>query len=407
MKKEISAIKKSINDLKYIIKFDVRTPERETREFRTALNVIGISAVVCFIATILNIYVKSWIMAIVTLSASIVFFISRILLPHATAKNIVYNVIQVIFGLLFSFFYIYGGNSGFAALWILPVPVALNAIFSFNKTLPLGTYFLVFLVLMSYTPLKELVPYEYADAFVQRFPILYVTVFLLSSRLGINEKKAEIDKILRYNELETAVLNERKKNYENSVRTVTTIVNTMEARDPYTRNHSERVATYSKEIGRRMGFDKEKLNRLYLAGLVHDIGKISLPDVVLNKPRELTDAEWELVKNHPETGYSIVWEYDGVVRGIGDATRYHHERIDGHGYPYGLKGDKIPEFARIVAVADAYDAMTSKRVFKEGQDPEYAKNELLKGRGTQFDGKIVDIFVDMIENHVFDDVNGN
>ena len=178
--------------------------------------------------------------------------------------------------------------------------------------------------------------------------------------------------------------------------TVTALSEAVDAKDRYTSGHSKRVAKYSRMIAERMGKSKDEQDEIYRAGLLHDIGKIRVPAEIINKPGKLTDEEYNMIKIHPVTGYHI-------LRGISDnnyiamAAKYHHERYDGHGYPIGLKGEKIPEVARILGVADAYDAMASNRSYRDALPQEVVRSEIERGMGTQFDPQIAQIMLDMID----------
>ena len=180
-----------------------------------------------------------------------------------------------------------------------------------------------------------------------------------------------------------------------SLHVVLTLAKTIDAKDAYTNGHSERVAEYSKEIARRNGYDEDRQEEIYMMGLLHDVGKIGVPDTVINKTEHLTDEEYELIKKHPLKGAEIlatVSEMPKLVTG----ARWHHERYDGSGYPDGLKGEEIPEEARIIAVADAYDAMTSRRSYRDIIPQNHVISELENGMGSQFDEKFARIMLEMI-----------
>jgi len=166
----------------------------------------------------------------------------------------------------------------------------------------------------------------------------------------------------------------------------------LDARDPYTAGHSERVSALSVEIGRVMQLTPEELDTLRLGALLHDIGKIGVPDEILRKPSSLTDQEYELIRAHPVIGARILRSIPFLAPYL-PIVELHHERPDGHGYPYGLSGDRIPRDARIVHVADAYDAITSARAYRSGRLPHEAITELQRLVGTAFDGASVDALV--------------
>jgi len=173
------------------------------------------------------------------------------------------------------------------------------------------------------------------------------------------------------------------------------MVNALDAKSHWTRGHSERVAWYAEKIARKMGVDDEKLKRLYLAGLLHDIGKIGTYDYLLDKPEKLNDEEFAIVKKHPVAAVRILQHID-EFQDILPIIRHHHERIDGMGYPDGLKGDEIPLGARILHVADSYDSMTSDRPYRPAPGREYAISEFIKHKGTQFDPLVVDAFLKIL-----------
>ncbi len=198
----------------------------------------------------------------------------------------------------------------------------------------------------------------------------------------------------------TAVFVAREKEQQKLQRlfeqTATALVNAIDAKDKYTHGHSSRVAEYSKKIAALCGMDEKQCLEVYYAGLLHDVGKIGVPASVINKDGRLTDEEYEMIKQHPVTGYQIlrsIREYPFL--GIG--ARYHHERYDGKGYPDGLKGTDIPEIARIVSVADAYDAMTSKRSYRDPIPQQKVREEFVKGSGTQFDPEYAKMMLHLID----------
>ncbi|MCX7912046.1 MAG: diguanylate cyclase [Dehalococcoidales bacterium] len=170
---------------------------------------------------------------------------------------------------------------------------------------------------------------------------------------------------------------------------------TVDTRDHYTYGHSRSVSRYASELATVLGYTKEGIKRIRAAGLLHDIGKLSIPDTILLKPGPLTGEEWEIVRHHPEMGVGIL-KYIVGLRSCVDAVLYHHERYDGTGYPRGLKGNDIPLDARILAIADAFDAMTSGRSYKERRmTEEEALRELERCSGTQFDPALVEAFISL------------
>lgn len=176
---------------------------------------------------------------------------------------------------------------------------------------------------------------------------------------------------------------------------MTSLSTTLDARDPYTSGHSSRVAKFSFEIGHELGLEKDDLDLLYQTALLHDIGKIGVPDHVFLKEGKLTEEEFAHIKAHPVIGENILKQVQPASKVVGmlPGIRHHHERIDGKGYPDGLKEQQIPLYGRIIAVADSFDAMTSDRPYRKGMGEEKALNILLDGKGTQWDSEMVDAFI--------------
>ena len=182
-----------------------------------------------------------------------------------------------------------------------------------------------------------------------------------------------------------------------SLHVVQTLAEAIDAKDTYTNGHSSRVAEYSRMIAERFGYDRKQADGIYMMGLLHDVGKIGVPDAVINKPGKLTDEEFALIKKHPEMGSRIL-ESVREMPGLKIGARWHHERYDGRGYPDGISGEDIPEAARIIAVADSYDAMTSNRSYRNVLSQEIVRQEIEKGRGTQFDPVFADIMLQIIDD---------
>lgn len=170
----------------------------------------------------------------------------------------------------------------------------------------------------------------------------------------------------------------------------------VDAKDRYTSGHSTRVAQYSREIAKRMGKTEKEQEDIFIMGLLHDIGKIGVPEAIINKNGRLTDEEFGIIKEHPVMGYEILKNVEELPE-LATGARWHHERYDGRGYPDGLSGEQIPEEARIIAVADAYDAMTSNRAYSNIRPQEEVRAEIERCKGTQFDPVIAEYLIQMID----------
>lgn len=166
-------------------------------------------------------------------------------------------------------------------------------------------------------------------------------------------------------------------------------------KDRNTGEHCHRVAYYAAKLARAYGFSEEETKNIKKAALLHDIGKIAIPDSILNKPERLTAKEYEIMKTHTTAGADLLKGFT-MVEHVSEGAMYHHERYDGKGYSKGLSGKDIPLYGRIIAVADTFDAMTANRVYRGALDMDQVVDELKKGRGTQFDPELADIFLDLI-----------
>lgn len=178
---------------------------------------------------------------------------------------------------------------------------------------------------------------------------------------------------------------------------IETFTGFIDAKDPYTNGHSNRVAQYTRLIAEEMGYEGEELNRIYYVALLHDCGKIGVPDNILGKPGRLTEDEFEIIKSHTTRGDEILSRFKSLPN-VTEGARYHHERYDGKGYPEGKKGEEIPLIARMICVADSFDAMNSNRVYREKLSRDAIIEEIEKNRGTQFDPEIADILLNLIKN---------
>lgn len=204
----------------------------------------------------------------------------------------------------------------------------------------------------------------------------------------------QMDEIKRINEK----LEDSKEQLEQAyLDMVQTLRYTVEAKDSYTRGHSDRVSEYSVLIGEKLGLPAEQIKTLRIGGLFHDIGKIGIPDSILLKPAKLTDEEYSQIKNHPSIGAHILGSA-AIFQDIIPIVKHHHERYDGNGYPSKLKGEEIPYLARIAAVADTFDAMTSRRSYRGPIEVEHVKEEIKRCEGTQFDPQIAEVFIEILNN---------
>ena len=246
-----------------------------------------------------------------------------------------------------------------------------------------------------YTPTefnaKNITIYAHKIYELQNYPLFWILSIMLVAVLMI---------IIVYSAFELRVRKfkaKQKKDKKIIVQSLKTFANIIDAKDPYTKGHSNRVAKYAKEIARRMEIAGEDLDRIYYIALLHDIGKIGISDDVLNKAGKLTPQEREIIEMHTTIGGEILKDFS-AISGIGDGAMYHHEQYAGGGYPLGLKGENIPLFARIICIADAYDAMSSDRCYRPKLKEDEILSELEQFTGKQFDPNIVKYIMAMISD---------
>ncbi len=225
-------------------------------------------------------------------------------------------------------------------------------------------------------------------------PGLFLDILTIIAIVLIYQRNRQIK---RFRDVEMRHFAERQKASQRLFeQTVTALVNAVDAKDTYSHGHSLRVAEYSEMIAKRLKKDEDECRRIYYAALLHDVGKIGIPNHIINKKGKLTEEEFDIIKQHPVKGNAIlssISEYPYLSIG----AHFHHERYDGGGYPDGIKGEDIPEIARIISVADAYDAMSSNRSYRDVIPQQLIREELVKGAGTQFDPRFAEVMLELID----------
>lgn len=288
----------------------------------------------------------------------------------------------------------YRRGDGFIVCYVIPIAVILIqlsfTIQYFKKMrISVRVSLLLFTVITMVASIVQIFTYGLSltnISMVGMAVVLYILTIIDMNKIVAHAHQLEMDSLRQ----------ERKGMQKLFEQTISVVVGAIDAKDRYTRGHSVRVANYSKEIAKLSGKDEKTCNEIYYAALLHDVGKIGIPDTIICKDSGLTDEEYEMIRNHPVIGGNLlaaIREYPY----LGTGARFHHERYDGKGYPDGLKGNEIPEIARIVAVADTYDAMTSKRSYRDPLPQEVVREEMVKGAGTQFDPEYARVMIDMID----------
>lgn len=383
-----------------IVKFLVLNVETEKTIKSTKKLVLGVSLLLMIfslVMSIMNILDKSWIMLGSTILLALAFLSCFLICVIHYNQKIVEFILGFAIIILFSFYAVFGGNGGFAIDWILIVPIAYVTLFGLLNGLLVGGYFGVFLVVILWTPLYSIIPYTYPSEVRLRFPILYICCFLLAIIIGVRNKKLRISQMRNEEQLSQAVLAERSRVERISMDAVSSICRALDAKDPYTKKHSDNVAAYASMIARRIGWNETKIERLERAAKVHDLGKIGIPDSILKKNGALDDEQFSIMKQHVALGYDIVSDFTSMPE-LAVGAKYHHERYDGNGYSTGLSGEDIPIEGRIIALADSIDAMSHDRVYRKKRSKEFLLAELKNGSGKQFDPNLVVVALELINN---------
>ena len=287
----------------------------------------------------------------------------------------------------------YQRSPGYVFCYVIPFLMIMlqeSVLIQYRKQLPRG--FVISMIVSIALPavMSVVQAYCYGLSLTNMTMVFMVIVFFIYALITLNEnmesaKQREIETHLEARLQEKAMFEQ----------TAEALANAIDAKDRYTRGHSARVAMYSRMIAEKAGFTEEECEQVYYAALLHDVGKIGIHEDIINKVGKLTDEEFNEIKMHPVYGNQIL---SGIKQSpyLCIGAHYHHERYDGKGYPVGLAGEDIPVYARIISVADAYDAMTSMRSYREPMPPEKVREELTRGMGTQFDPAYAKIMLELM-----------
>ncbi len=334
-------------------------------------------------------------------------------------------IIPTIFcAVVFTVYALTGFASGSAVLWSFLLPIGMCYFVSVRHGLILSAYYSILYFVIFYTPLKEQLAAYYTKEFMQRFPLLFASISLITGMAMVqyhrtavfeiehtdklNEEVHQQTELIREQARELAQQSEKMENMQKS--TIIGIAELIESRDSNTGTHVKNTSEYVGRLARaafQKGIYPEVINEKFikdmmLAAPLHDVGKIHISDTILSKPGKLTAEEFEVMKTHSDEGGRIVHKIlDGVadedyVQLVYDVAEYHHEKWDGSGYPKGLAGEEIPVSARIMAVADVFDALTMERVYKAAFPMEKALRIIEEDSGKHFDPLLGPLFVNMI-----------
>jgi putative nucleotidyltransferase with HDIG domain len=243
------------------------------------------------------------------------------------------------------------------------------------------------------TPVAGLFAYAYRGSGIWVLAFFAIPVAAARAAFGMHAPKEQLIRALEQTNADLEAANARLRRINMSF--AEALVKAIDGRDAYTAGHSKAVAEYSRDIARELGLAREEVTRIHLCGLVHDIGKIGVRAEVLEKQASLDDGEWEEMRRHSVIGEAILLEVPGYSD-MAEVVRSHHERWDGRGYPDNLRGEQIPLLARVIAVADSYNAMTSDRPYRAALTPEHAIAQLVAGQGSQYEPRLVDAFLQVL-----------
>lgn len=370
-----------------------------------AMSYVGLAIAFCtLITTVMNLFQGTYFMAATTGFFCLVGIFTFVTCHYYNLR--LPSTYAILFSciILMTYYAVTGANQGFAILWTMIVPSGVMILGGVKLGILLSLYYWLLFVVLFYTPLRSLVAAQYTVTFMNRYPVIYLCAILINSTAMIRYHISVLND-MEYNkkltsEVQrlTAAETQRRKQLEHmSLLMIVTLANAIDAKDKYTNGHSYRVSEYAVLLAKKLGWDEERIQSLRYEALLHDVGKIGIPDAVLNKDSRLSDTEFKIIQFHAFLGGEILSEAT-TIPGAQNVAKYHHERVDGKGYPDGLTGEQIPENARIVCIADSFDAMNSDRVYRKALPRQIILQELRKGRGTQFDPKYLDAFLELYES---------
>ncbi len=376
-----------------------------------ALTVVSVfTAILGFALIVLDVIVQDYEMILPSAITFLAGGICAILSGVFKRRNLAIIIPTAFCFFAFSYYIITGAAKGTAILWSLLLPIGMGYFVSVKHSIYLSVYYIILYTVLFYSPLREYVKPYYSDELMARFPMLFASMTIFTSIAMIQYHRSilfEIEYTYRLNEevkKQTAVAKERAEKIEQmSFQTIQTLAYAIDAKDPYTKAHSTRVSAYSVKIAEALGWDEERVSNLRYAALLHDIGKIGVPDSILNNPKRLPEVEYEIIKSHTTMGEEILKGRSSIPVAA-DVALSHHERYDGTGYPNGIKGKEISEEARIVAIADAFDAMNSDRIYRKAYEKTFISQELIREKGRQFDPHFVDVFIRLWDSGQLNDI---
>ena len=402
-------MKNKIRDIRDTLSRSIFVGERYERNMQNLLKESYIFIVLSVVMILINVMKKDYITALAPLLLLVAGIIDIYFLKRRHSRHFSLFLTNVTTIVVMSYCVLFVRN-GFAYLWTLLIPLSVCYLYGVKEGLFLIVYFQILFTVAFYTPVRQHFEGYFSPIVLDRFPVLFffnalITVFVMyqyhkSALFEIdyaNRLNQEVERQTKVAVEQSRIATERANQLELfSEEMVETLARTIDAKDRYTNGHSFRVSEYAVALAKQMGWDEAEVRELEREALLHDIGKIGVPDAVLNKPGRLTDEEFNVIKSHTTIGKGILEGLDGM-KNAAEAAAYHHERYDGRGYPSGLKGKEIPKHARVISIADAYDAMHSSRIYRKALADDVIRAELEKGTGTQFDPDFMPAFLELLD----------
>lgn len=387
---------KSLFSVPELVKTVFRYDSREDLEYKTIDHCSVFFGIILYCENFIN--VDNLIVVLLTYIVGTALILMPIISKRIHSRRLFYLGYVVFLAFMLTLYALFGINDGMSNYWAVLAMFVVMTLYGLPTGLLWGTYFFTLTVVFFWTPIRRIMPYAYTEEYCFTFPMIFLCSFIGSFAANLFYKKGRIEQEKRdeqlHKELEGALDNLDEAMIE-SVKIISTMI---DEKDMYTKEHSVRVAKYARMIADEYGFgsDLKRMRSIYNAALLHDMGKIAIPDEILNQGQRLTDEEYEVMKMHTVYGEEILKELTFLPT-VYYGAKYHHENLDGTGYPAGIMGDDIPIEARIITVADTLDAMNSKRVYRDPRSREYIIKTFKEGSGTQFDREIADIACKLIE----------
>ena len=379
-----------------------------------ALTIVSVfTAILGAVMTILDLVTKTYSM-LIPASVTCLLGIACAFFAGVLKKRNIAIWIPIIFcAVAFTYYAITGASNGTAIYWSFLMPIGICYFVSVKVGFIMSFAYSIFFSVLFYSPLKQFVAPYYSEEVLIRFPMLFIAMsgFIIIAMMQYHRVAlVEIEYSNKLKEevaIQTKYAVDRAKKLENvTEEIVKTLASVIDARDEYTNGHSFRVALYACALAKKLNWDETEIKELRWEALLHDIGKIGIPDMVLNKPTKLTKEEFDMIKSHTIIG-GIILSQSSDLKQAALTTKYHHERYDGKGYPEKLKGEEIPLNARVIAISDSYDAMNSDRIYRKGLSKEVIREQLINNRGTQFDPQLLDSFLELFEDGTLERLEHN